>query len=80
MVTEAHWDAWTPATLAPFIDLVIDAFGPERLMIGSDWPVCTLAGTYERVLSAAVKRVESRLPHAVEDVLGGNAGRFYRLR
>jgi len=79
MVTEADWGAWTPAALEPYIDVAIDAFGPERLMIGSDWPVCTLAGTYEQVIAAASERVETRLPRAVEDVFGGNAARFYRL-
>lgn len=49
LVTEADWTAWTPADLAPAVDVVLDAFGPDRLMAGSDWPVCLLAASYERV-------------------------------
>jgi L-fuconolactonase len=48
MVTEADWRAWTPAALRPYFDLALDAFGPKRLMIGSDWPVCLLACPYQR--------------------------------
>ena len=43
MVTEAKWDAWTPETLKPYLDVAVEAFGPERLMAGSDWPVCLVA-------------------------------------
>jgi L-fuconolactonase len=46
MVTEAKWDAWTPETLKPYLDVVVEAFGPERLMAGSDWPVCLVASEY----------------------------------
>ncbi len=46
MVTEAEWNAWTPAVVKPYFDVAIDAFGPKRLMFGTDWPVLTLAGTY----------------------------------
>ena len=48
MVTEADWEQWTPADLRPYFETVLDAFGPARLMIGSDWPVLTLACDYER--------------------------------
>ena len=48
MVTEADWAAWTVADLRPYADVVLEAFGPGRLMFGSDWPVCTLAAPYER--------------------------------
>ena len=43
MVTEAEWTAWMPETLKPYLDVVVEAFGPERLMAGSDWPVCLVA-------------------------------------
>ena len=46
MVTEAKWDAWTPETLKPYLDVAVEAFGPERLMAGSDWPVCLVASGY----------------------------------
>jgi L-fuconolactonase len=46
MVTEAKWDGWTPETLKPYLDVAVEAFGPERLMAGSDWPVCLVAAGY----------------------------------
>jgi L-fuconolactonase len=46
MVTEAKWDAWTPDTLKPYLDVAVEAFGPERLMAGSDWPMCLVASGY----------------------------------
>ncbi len=48
MVTEAKWDSWTAASLQPYVDVVLEAFGPRRLMVGSDWPVCTVASSYRR--------------------------------
>ncbi|WP_445528088.1 amidohydrolase family protein [Streptomyces cyslabdanicus] len=53
MVTEADLTAWTPADLRPYAEAVLEAFGPDRLMYGSDWPVCTLAASYEEVLATA---------------------------
>ncbi|MET9385543.1 amidohydrolase family protein [Streptomyces sp. NPDC002928] len=52
LVTEADWKTWRPADLRPYTDTVLDAFGPHRLMFGSDWPVCTLAATYAEVAGA----------------------------
>lgn len=48
MVTEADWNSWTPEELKPYLDTVLEAFGPSRLMFGSDWPVCLLASTYSK--------------------------------
>lgn len=53
MVTEADWESWTPDDLRPYVERVLEAFGPERLMLGSDWPVCTLAADYLRVMDVA---------------------------
>lgn len=80
MVTEADWQSWTPAGLAPYIDVALDAFGPDRLMIGSDWPVCTLAAPYATVMQVATTRIAGRSPNGLDAVLGENAARFYRLR
>ena len=52
MITEADWQNWKPADLKPYIDVAVEAFGPDRLMFGSDWPVCGLAGTYQQVFKA----------------------------
>jgi hypothetical protein len=61
LVTEARWDSWRPEDIHPYLDIVVEAFGPSRLMIGSDWPVCLLAGDYGRVMDVVVDYVE-RLP------------------
>lgn len=79
LVTEAQWQSWTEEQLRPYLDLVFEAFGPERLMIGSDWPVCLLAGDYDRVMGV-VEEYVARLPAAsAAAVLGGTARRFYGL-
>ncbi len=79
LVTEAHWQRWRAEDIHPYLDVVVDAFGSERLMIGSDWPVCTLAASYAAVM-AVVSDYVQRLPaEAREGVLGGNAARFYGL-
>ena len=79
MVTEARWKDWRPTDMHPYLDAVLEAFGPSRLMIGSDWPVCLLAGDYDRTLSVVVDWT-SRLSAAERDgVLGGNATRVYAL-
>jgi L-fuconolactonase len=57
MVTEASVTSWTPEDLSPYIDVCLESFGPRRLMIGSDWPVCTLAGSYSEVMSATLRQV-----------------------
>ena len=49
MVTEADWETWTVDDLRPYAETVLDAFGPDRVMFGSDWPVCLLAATYDAV-------------------------------
>lgn len=60
VVTEAQWNLWTPQTIAPYIDTVLDAFGPRRLMFGSDWPIVTLASTYDcwlNIVRSAIARL-----------------------
>ncbi|MFJ2211664.1 amidohydrolase family protein [Streptomyces sp. NPDC101062] len=79
MVTEAAWDSWTAEDLRPYADIALDAFGPERLMFGSDWPVCRLAAPYGDVLDAA-RTVTDGLGTAERDaVFGGTARRVYTL-
>jgi L-fuconolactonase len=80
LVTEAgpHWSA---AQISPYASYLIDSFGPRRLMVGSDWPVCTLAASYGGVLDLAVSLLTSRLGAAdVAAVLAGNAQATYRLQ
>jgi L-fuconolactonase len=79
MVTEADWEQWKPEDFAPYLEVVIDAFGVDRLMAGSDWPVCTLAGDYARVMGILDPLTATLSPKARDAVLGGNAERFYGL-
>ena len=79
MVTEANWSSWTPEDLRPYVETVIDIFGIDRVMFGSDWPVSRLAAEYGQVKSA-LEAALPRLTAAQEAaVFGGNAIRFYRL-
>lgn len=77
MVTEADWRAWKPADFRPYLDVAWEAFGEDRLMFGSDWPVCTLAGSYEQVFRL-VEDFLAQFPAVTRaKVWGGNAARFY---
>jgi L-fuconolactonase len=79
MVTEAHWTTWTVTDLRPYADVALDAFGPDRLMFGSDWPVCLLAGTYTEVFSTARQLTDLLSDDERAAVFGGTAERVYRL-
>ncbi len=79
LVTEADWSSWTAADLQPFVDHVIDVFGPERLMFGSDWPVCLLAATYAQVVGTAGTILEGLSDGELAAVMGTNATRIYGL-
>jgi L-fuconolactonase len=79
MVTEADWRAWTVEDLRPYADTVLDAFGPERLMFGSDWPVCTLAASYAEVTRAADALTATLGANERAEVFAGTATRVYCL-
>lgn len=74
LVTEAEWKSWTPEQLEPYVRRVLDWFGPQRCMFGSDWPVCLLAAGYDQVLDALQKIVGLD-----EDIFGNTAVRVYGL-
>jgi L-fuconolactonase len=79
MITEADHRAWTPDHLRPYVEHVVDCFGLDRVMFGSDWPVCLLAGTYDRVIEALYTILRPVLDQASEAAIFGlNAGRFYK--
>jgi L-fuconolactonase len=79
MVTEADWATWTADGLRPWVATALEAFGPQRLLFGSDWPVCLVASSYARWL-AAVEDLQALLsPSEQAAVLGGNAARWYHL-
>lgn len=80
LVTEADWLHWRPEDFWPYLDVVFDAFGPDRLMFGSDWPVCLLAGSYRQVKQLIETYVEARAVKHKENIFGGNAIRFYGLK
>ena len=80
LVTEADWHNWTDVQLGPYLEVAFDAFGWQRLMIGSDWPVCLVAAPYGRTMRVVLEYVASRPAHEREAVLGGNAQRFWRLK
>ena len=79
LVTEAEWQRWTPADLAPYLDIAYEAFGPDRMLFGSDWPVCLLAGDYGRVLDVVEDFAASLSDHERQALFGGTAARVYRL-
>lgn len=79
LVTEADWRAWTPEGMRPYLDVAFECFGYERLMIGSDWPVCTVAGDYGRTMRVVTDYMRGRPSLEREMVLGGNAARLWRL-
>jgi L-fuconolactonase len=79
MVTEADWSRWTADDLRPFVERVVGWFGTDRVLFGSDWPVCLLVGSYGEVLAG----LEAALPRLTaserEQLYGGNAERVYTL-
>ncbi|MBM3726803.1 MAG: amidohydrolase [Acidobacteria bacterium] len=79
MITEASPGTWKAADLAPFVQHALACFGPERLMFGSDWPVCLLAGTWKQVLAAFTQALGAQTMETREWILGRTARTFYRL-
>ncbi|MDB5229480.1 MAG: amidohydrolase family protein [Chitinophagaceae bacterium] len=79
MVTEADWHNWKQEDLNPYIDVVAEAFGPDRIMFGSDWPVCLIAGSYKKITGIIQNYFQSFSIADQEKVWGGNAVSFYNL-
>jgi len=79
MITEAPWHNWSASDLRPYVNFVFKGFGPGRLMYGSDWPVCLLAGTWKEVLAACTQALGPLPMDVREQILGGTAVQFYRL-
>jgi L-fuconolactonase len=90
LVSEADWQNWAPADFDPYLDVVFDAFGVNRLMYGSDWPVCLCAASYQQVKQIIEDYVERKInagasasasqATARENIFGANAIRFYDLK
>jgi len=79
MVTEADWHNWQPADFTPYLDAVFNAFGAERVMFGSDWPVCQVAGGYERVLKLVANYTAQLSAGEQQYFWGQNAIKCYHL-
>lgn len=79
MVTEADYHTWHPEQIRPYMDHVLESFGPERLMFGSDWPVCLVAGNYQKVKKLVTNHISSLSSSEQEGIMGNNAVKFYNL-
>ncbi len=79
LITEADWQMWRAEEFRPYLDVVFDAFGPDRLIFGSDWPVCLLAGTYSRVKQLLVDYLADFPENDRTKIFGVNAVHFYGL-
>jgi len=77
MVTEAKWGGWKEDDFRPYLDVVFEAFGEDRLMFGSDWPVCLLSGSYGQVYGLIDGYLTGVGDGTREKIFGGNAARFY---
>ena len=79
MATEAQWNTWTMDTLKPYIDTVVEAFGTNRIMFGSDWPVCLVASSYEKWLKGLQNYFNTFSINEQEDFFANNAIKFYKI-
>lgn len=80
MITEADLMSWTPEQINPYMDVVLNAFGAERLMFGSDWPVCLVAGDYARVKQLVTDYILKLSTTEQAKIMGANAIEFYNLK
>jgi len=79
MITEADYKSWTPAQIEPYMDVVLNAFGSSRIMYGSDWPVCLVAGNYKQVKDLVTHFIANLSVSEQADIMGNNAIKFYNL-
>jgi L-fuconolactonase len=79
VVTEVRDREWTPALIAPYLETALDAFGPDRLLFGTDWPVCLLRCSYATWVDAVSSFIASLSPTEQQAIMGDNAARAYRL-
>jgi L-fuconolactonase len=79
LVTEANWSSWQTDELRPYVDCALELFGADRLMFGTDYPVCLLAATYDRVLESFQELLKDLSEAEREKIFSTNAAKFYRL-
>ena len=80
LVTEADWSTWTPSDIRRYVDHALSVFGPNRLIFGTDWPVCTLAASYRRIVDLAEQFIGELSIDEQAAVLGANATKIYSLQ
>jgi L-fuconolactonase len=80
LVTEADWTGWRPDHLRPYLDVAFDAFGADRVLFGSDWPVCLVAAPYDRVIGVITEYAWALSPNERDALFGGSAMRAYGLQ
>ena len=80
LVTQADWKRWTVSDLRPYVNVAVDLFGPDRLLWGSDWPVCLLAAEYREWIAAARELLSPLSKDEQANIFGLNAARFYGLK
>jgi L-fuconolactonase len=79
LVFRADWQRWRPEDFTPYIDVALELFGPKRLMLGSNWPVCTIGGVFNAVINAYLDGIRVLSPEHQAEILGGTCVRCYRL-
>jgi len=79
MVTEANWQNWHPSDFKPYLDIVVNVFGTDRIMYGSDWPVCEVAGGYDKVIGILKNYFSVFSEEEQKNFFGENAMEFYGL-
>ncbi len=79
LVTEANWNSWQPEDMRPFVETALEAFGANRMMFGSDYPVCLLAASYDRVLDSFQEILKNLSDADRDKIFSQNAEKFYRL-
>ena len=80
MITEADYKTWTPELVHPYMKLVLESFGAGRVMYGSDWPVCLVAGNYSIVKALVTDFISDLSQEQQNAIMGGNAAKFYNLK
>ena len=80
LVTEANWKLWQQRDFTPYLDVALEAFGPERLLYGSDWPVCLLSAEYAEVVCIANSLIDRVSLHEAKAIRGTNTAQFYGLQ
>ena len=79
MVTEADFNIWTPEQIHPYMDTVLEAFGSKRILFGSDWPVCLVAGNYSKIKKLTTDFISQLSKIEQNSIMGNNAIEFYNL-